>query len=44
MTFFMVIILGARDPNVYHQEAVNAGHAYYHPQTGEFTWKEGCMK
>jgi hypothetical protein len=28
---------GARDVE---QEAIKHGHAYYHPETGAFTWKE----
>ena len=26
----------------YEKQAVKYHHAYYHPQTGEFTWKKWC--
>lgn len=25
-------------------EAIKYHHAYYHPTTGEFTWKKECVK
>lgn len=25
------------------EQAIKSGHAYYHPQTGQFTWHETCI-
>lgn len=37
--FLFVVILGARAPSAYQDEAIQHECAYYHPTTGEFTWK-----
>ena len=37
-----IIIASASVGNVRNQ-AIELGHAYYHPQTGDFTWNPACI-
>lgn len=37
---FLFVVMPAVDARVSKQTVIDQGFAYYHPQTGEFTWRQ----
>ena len=40
--FLIGIIIASASVGSVRSEAIELGHAYYHPQTGDFTWMPAC--